>query len=208
METNEKRSQTLDTQITQVALAAAKKVVKKKHGYMQNDELMNCGRRVILYKMTLDCKGRGAPPTSTLVRRSLALEVHIAQLMVMTWIDICREARKWRVKLWDTQKRCETGRIEWLENEVRKRAQAHGDDNWEKNLNEMIRVAEERSTNRKLVSITKGINDGVLDCIEVATHDWFHSVQMRELYHHEAGNLRHTHKRETINSTPTISSKF
>ena len=94
METNEKRYQTLDTQITQVALAAAKKVVKKKHGYMQNDELVNCGRRVILYKMTLDCKGRGAPPTSTLVRRSLALEVHIAQLMVMTWIDICREARK------------------------------------------------------------------------------------------------------------------
>ena len=95
-----------------------------------------------------------------------------------------------------------------LENEVKKRALAAGDDNWEKNLNEMIRVAEERSINRKSTSITKGINGGALDRIKVATHDWFHSVQMRELYHHEAGNLRHTHKRETINSTPTISSKF
>ena len=205
---NEKRYQTLDTQISQAALAAAKKVAKKKYGYMRNDELVNCGRQVILYKTALDCKGRGATQTSVMVRRSLALEVPLAQLMAMTCIDIRREARKQRVELWDTQKRCEAGRIEWLENEVRKRAQAHGDDNWEKNLNDMIRVAEERSTNRKLVSITKGINDGVLDCIEVATHDWFHSVQMRELYHHEAGNLRHTHKRETINSTPTISSKF
>ena len=63
-----------------------------------------------------------------------------------------------------------------LENEVKKRALAAGDDNWEKNLNEMIRVAKERSTNRKLTSITKGINEGALHCIKVATHDWFHSV--------------------------------
>ena len=173
---NEKRYQTIDTQITQAALAAAKKVAKKKYGYMRNDELVNCGRRVILYKMALDCKWRGAFPTSARVRRTLALEVPLAQLMAMTWIDIRREARKQRVELWDTQKRCKAGRIEWLENKVKKRAQAAGDDNWEKNLNEMIRVAEERSTNRKLTSITKGINEGALHCIKVATHDWFHSV--------------------------------
>ena len=76
-----------------------------------------------------------------------------------------------------------------LENEVKKRALAAGDDNWEKNLNEMIRVAEERSINRKSTSITKGINGGALDRIKVATHDWFHSVQVRELYHYEAGNF-------------------
>ena len=58
-----------------------------------------------------------------------------------------------------------------------------------KESNEMIRVAEERSTNRKSTSITKGINDGALDHIEVATHDWFHSVQMREFYHYDAGNF-------------------
>ena len=94
----------------------------------------------------------------------------------MTFGDIRRDVRKRRAELWDTQKQFEAGRIEWLEKEGKKRAQEVGDDNWEKNSNEMIRVAEERSTNRKLASITKGINDGVLDCIEVATHEWFHSV--------------------------------
>ena len=53
----------------------------------------------------------------------------------------------------------------------------------------MIRFAEERSINRKLSAITKGRNDGALDRIEVATHDWFYSVQMRKLYHYKAGNF-------------------
>ena len=101
---------------------------------MQNDELVNYGRPVILYKMVLDCKGRGAPPTSALMRRSLALEVPLAQLMTMTWIDIHREASQRRVELWNTQKLCKAGHIDWLENEVKKRAQAAGDDNWEKKV--------------------------------------------------------------------------
>ena len=75
------------------------------------------------------------------------------------------------------------------ETEVKKRAQAAGDNNWENNLTEMIRVAEERSINMKLTAITKGINDGPLDRIEVSTHDWFYSIQMRELYHYKAGNF-------------------
>ena len=70
--------QTLDGQITQAALAAANKVAKWKYSYMQNDELVNCGRRMILYKMTLDCKMRQPPPPSVLVRRALALKVPLA----------------------------------------------------------------------------------------------------------------------------------
>ena len=54
----------------------------------------------------------------------------------------------------------------------------------------MIQVAEERSINRKLTAITKGINNGALDQIEVATHDWFYSVKMPKLYHYEAGNFK------------------
>ena len=55
-------------------------------------------------------------------------------------------------------------------------------------MTELIRVAEERSINRKLTAITKGISNGALDRIEVATHDRFYSGQMHELYHYEAGN--------------------
>ena len=77
-------------------------MAKKEYGYMRNDELVNCGRQVILYEMALDCKGRGAPPTSALVRKILVLEVPLAQLMAMARIDIRRETRKRRVELWDT----------------------------------------------------------------------------------------------------------
>ena len=53
----------------------------------------------------------------------------------------------------------------------------------------MIRVTEDRGINRKSTAITKGINEGALDQIEVATHDWFYSIKQRELYHYKAGNL-------------------
>ena len=108
----------------------------------------------------------------------------------MTRGEICKEMRKTRTELWDAQKRCEEGCADWLEKEVKERAQAAGYENWEKNLTEVIRVAEERSINRKLTAIKKGINDDALDRIEVATHDWFYSVQMRELYQYEARNFK------------------
>ena len=97
-----------------------------------------------------------------MARRALALEVPLAQFESMTCSEVCREVQKRRAELWEAQKRCEAGRIEWLETEVRKRAEAAGDKNWEKNLNEMIRVTEERGINRKLSAITKVINEGTL----------------------------------------------
>ena len=78
-------------------------------------------------------------------------------------------------ELWEAQKRCEAGRAEWLEREVRKRVQAAGDDNWKRNLTEMTRVTERRSINMKLTVITKGNNAVAFDRIKIATHDWFHS---------------------------------
>ena len=104
---------------------------------------------VILYKMVIDCKTRRATPTAALERRALALKVPLARFDEMTREGICKEMRKTRTELWDAQKRCEEGCADWLEKEVKKRAQAAGDENWEKNLTEMIRVAEERSINRK-----------------------------------------------------------
>ena len=186
---NDNIYQKLDTEITQMALAAAKKVARRNFGYTRNDETTHRGRMVILYKMICECKVRRAPWTSALVRRALALEVPLAQFESMTCKEIRVEVQERQGGVLEAPKRCEAGRIEWLETEVRKRAKAAGDKNWEKNLNEMIRATEERGINRKLTALTKGINEGALGQIKVVTHDWFYSIQQRELYHYEAGNF-------------------
>ena len=72
---------------------------------------------------------------------------------------------------------------------MKKRAQAAGDDYGGKNLKEMMGVAEDRSVDRKLTTITKRNEDGVLVKIEITTRDWFHSEQTQELYHYEEGNF-------------------
>ena len=48
---------------------------------------------------------------------------------------------------------------------------AVGDKDWEKRVDEMVRVAESREINRKLGAITKGRFSQALDRIEVPTHD-------------------------------------
>ena len=53
----------------------------------------------------------------------------------------------------------------------------------------MIRVTEERSTNRNLTAITKDNKDRALDRIEITTHDGVHSAQTQELYHYDEGDL-------------------
>ena len=70
-----------------------------------------------------------------------------------------------RAELCDTPKRREAKRAEWSETEVKKRAQAARDENWEKNLTEMTRVAEERITNGKLTAVANEIDDGALNRI-------------------------------------------
>ena len=167
---NDNVYQKLDTEITQMALAAAKKVARRNFGYTRNDEMIHHGRNVILYKMICECKVRRAPWTSALVQHALALEVPLAQFQSMTCKEIRMEVQKRQSELWEAQKRCEAGRIEWLQTEVREQAKAAGEENREKNLNEMIRATEERGINRKLTAITKEINEGALGRIEVATH--------------------------------------
>ena len=71
----------------------------------------------------------------------------------------------------------------------KKRAQAAGDEDCERSLIEKIRLVEERNINRKLTVITKGNNARGLDRIEIATHDWFHSEQINELYHYKEGSF-------------------
>ena len=84
----------MDRQITQAALAAANKVGRRKYEYMRNGNLTTCGRRVILYKMTLDCKTRCAPSTAALERRAAALQVPLARFAKMMFRDIRKEMQK------------------------------------------------------------------------------------------------------------------
>ena len=78
----------MNRQITQAALVAAKKVERRKYGYIRNGELTICGRRVILYKMILDCKTRRVPPIAALERRATALQVPLARFAEITFRDI------------------------------------------------------------------------------------------------------------------------
>ena len=101
---NDKCYQKLDTEITELALAAAKKVAKRKYGYTRSTILLHYERIVILNKTILDCKPRRVPPTSALLRRTTALEVPLAQFEQMTCREITKEVQRCRTKLWEVQK--------------------------------------------------------------------------------------------------------
>jgi hypothetical protein len=50
----------------------------------------------------------------------------------------------------------------------------------------MIATTKENSVNRKLLMVTKGPR-GILDRIQIPTHDWFYSPKHDELYHYNDG---------------------
>ena len=93
-----------------------------------------------------------------------------------------------RKDLWEAQKRSEEGRMEWLQGEAMERAKAAGDSDWGSGLQQTIRVAKSRATNRKLGAIIKG-RQSTLDRIEVPIHDWFYSKKANEVYHYDAGSF-------------------
>ena len=87
---NEQIYQSLDEDITTATLDAAKKVGRRKHGYMRNDRMTTCGRMVILYKMILDYKTRRTPPTAALLRLATTLQVTLEQFEEMMPHEICK----------------------------------------------------------------------------------------------------------------------
>ena len=55
----DKRYQGLDRVVTEITLGA-------EYGYMKGNPLTICGGFLIKYKMMLDCRARGQPPTEAL----------------------------------------------------------------------------------------------------------------------------------------------
>ena len=70
--------------------------------------------------------------------------------------------------------------------EIKKKAQAAGDQDWEKRLKTAEKKLEMNAVNCKLSAITKGPK-GALTMIQVPNHDWFYSEAKRELYHYNKG---------------------
>lgn len=83
-------------------------------------------------RYAIDCKRRGAPPTNKLLRLSQRLSVDVQALLELTESEVRRKLRTARKNLWEAQKICASLRLEWLANDARARAQAAGDQDWEK----------------------------------------------------------------------------
>ena len=164
----------------------ANKVGRKKFGYLRSSVLADAGAHVLLMRYANDCKRRGAPPTAKLVRLGTRLMIDIDSLMEMDEKELRKKTRTARKNLWEAQKICTSLRMEYIAGEARARAQAAGDQDWERRLAKMHRKIRENAINRKLTAITKGPR-GALRLIQVPRHDWFYSVAKRELYHYHKG---------------------
>ncbi|KAL7553316.1 hypothetical protein ACHAWF_016600 [Thalassiosira exigua] len=183
----------LDRQIIQAAVAAAKKVCNCNFGFDRCPELVAAGQFLLLYKMLADCKSRGAPPTPPLERKASELNVELSSEMERTYTSLRKEVAKRARVLKKVQKKSGDYRQEWLKKEAQERAAAAGDDDWKKCLKEMVEKAKKQATNRKLSAVLKG-RVSSLDRIEVPLHDWFHSSQSKEIYFCDSGNFEsHPH---------------
>ena len=107
-------------------------------------------------------------------------------LQRLTIQELRIEIRRLRKSHWEATKHSETLRSDWLASVAKDRARALDDPNWEKKLLEMRRTVKVNALNRKLTAIIKG-SRGVLDRIQIPTHDWFYSPDTNEIYHYDNG---------------------
>ena len=169
-----------------IVRGVAKSVGRKKFGYMRSTALMTAGTHFLAMRHLFDCKRRGAPPTKALLRLGVRLSLDIPTLIELPEREIRLQMRRSRQTLWECQKRSESLRSDWLENEARMRATAAGDMDWEKRLRNMRSQITKSAVNRKLTAITKG-QRGALKMILIPTHEWFYSESQKELYRYNDG---------------------
>ena len=129
---------------------------------------------MILFRKVNDCRRRGAPPTKAIEVTGNRLEVDISELMELDEAAFRKRWRNSRAMLKERQQESKSLRREWMVNEVKKQAQAIGDQDWERRLDRAVKKMEMNAANRKLTTITKGPR-GALAMIQVPNHDWFYS---------------------------------
>ncbi|KAL7544883.1 hypothetical protein ACHAWF_012867 [Thalassiosira exigua] len=185
---NESRYHSVAKEINMIILAAVTKVGKKKFGYMRSPELGLQGKILITHKQYLDCKERRCPPSDTLYSKAEQMGLDIEHLATMSTKELRREVRRQHKELWKVQKQAEDKRHQWLEEVAKDRARAEGDPDWEQKLKDMARVAKDRAMHRKLTAIIKG-HKGVLERVQVPTHDWYYSAHWNEIYRYDRGSF-------------------
>jgi len=79
--------------------------------------------------------------------------------------------------------------MKWLHQIAQDQSRAEVNPDWEATMKQMLKDAQERSINRKLTAVTKGVYRP-LDAIQIPTHEWFLSPQQTELYQYEQGNFK------------------
>ncbi|KAL7552549.1 hypothetical protein ACHAWF_016169 [Thalassiosira exigua] len=185
---NESRYHKVASELHRIIMAAVAKVGKKKYGYMRSPDLGLQGKIVTTLKQFLDCKERRCPPTDALYSKAEQMGMDIEHIEATPVKDLRREVCRQRKELWEIQKQAEDKRYQWLEEVAKDRARAEGDPDWEKKLKDMGRVAKERAMHRKVTAITKG-RKGVLDRVQVPTHDWYYSAHWSEILHYDRGSF-------------------
>ncbi|KAL7551610.1 hypothetical protein ACHAWF_018082 [Thalassiosira exigua] len=185
---NETRYHKVAADLHRIIMATVAKVGKKKYGYMRSPELGLQGKIVTTFKQFLDSKERRCPPSDALYSKAEQMGMDIEHLATMSIKELRREVRRQRMELWEVQKQAESKRHQWLEEVAKDRARAEGDPDWERKLKDMARVAKDSAMHRKVTAITKG-RRGVLDRVQVPTHDWYYSPQWNEILHYDRGSF-------------------
>lgn len=173
-------------QFLELARGASHKVGRKKYGYARSSTLTHAGMLLVTFKQLLDCRLRGSPLSPALLRRFSLVGVDPTDFDDVPVAALRLKVRQQRQHLWECQKRGEDLRQDWLETEARQRAQAAGDEDWERRLKGMRRRIRESAINRKLTSVVKG-RRGMIDRIQVPTHTWFFSPSSSELFRYDNG---------------------
>ena len=166
--------------------AMAKQTGKKKYGYNRSPTLTSTGQLLLLYKHVHDCKRRNVELTPSILSRCEKYDIPYIMLQEMTIPQLRKKITSLRKDHWDSKKHNETLRAEWLTQVAQDRARALDDPDWERKLKEMKRTVTTNAMNRKLTAILKGTR-GVLDRVQIPTHDWFYSPRLHELYHYDSG---------------------
>ena len=185
-EINKKRYQTLDTEITQGLLGAAKKVARKDFGYQRSISLGQEGQRLQLWKAILSARRLRQDLTDSIKTRAAEHDIDVNAALLLPKKEIVKQVRSARAKLWEVQKQAAEKRVEWLETNAKNIARAAGEPDWEKKMNSMARLTRQRTTNRRMTTVIKGAHRSLQE-IEVPRFEWFFSRKENELYRYHLG---------------------
>ena len=190
-----KRYNKIDYEIMCSIKAAAKKTVKRSHGYDRSPTLTEAGSAVLFWKSLYHSKTNQLgilPRTESLA--SLANE-NLTQAQHHTINDTKKQLQKAKLHLRDCQRNATELRKQWLESVARWKATNDGDTTAAQTLKIMIQKLQNKQMHLKLSRISKGPR-GALDYIEIPTHDWYYSPKTNELYHYDNGVFE-THANRT-----------